>query len=87
VQFPGYYCSSKCSSKQVWQELFYYVYMRNVYPQHGGGNTSLRLTKSAEGQCMSDMSSLVKYVAHHSILDFGLNLSPIRRNVLFCSWR
>jgi len=36
---------------------------------------------------MSDMSSLVKYVAHHSILDCGLNLSPIRRNVLFCSWR
>ena len=34
--------------------------------------------------CLSDMSSLVKYVAHHSIR-FGFNFSLIGRNVLYCS--
>ena len=34
--------------------------------------------------CLSHTSSLVKYVAHHSIR-FGLNFSLIGRNVLYCS--
>ena len=36
--------------------------------------------------CLSHTSSLVKYVAHHSIR-FGLNVSLIGRNVLNCSRR
>jgi len=36
--------------------------------------------------CLSHKSSLVSYVAHHSIR-FGLNFSPTGRNVLYCSWR
>ena len=34
--------------------------------------------------CLSHTSSLVKYVAHHSIR-FGLNFSLVGRNVLYCS--
>jgi len=36
--------------------------------------------------CLSHTSSLVKYVAHHSIR-FGLNFSLVGRNVLYCSRR
>ena len=36
--------------------------------------------------CLSHPSSLVKYVAHHSIR-FGLNFSLVGRNVLYCSRR
>jgi len=36
--------------------------------------------------CLSHTSSLVKYIAHHSIR-FGLNFSLVGRNVLYCSRR
>jgi len=45
---PALVCSSKRSSKQAWQNLmlFYTFALRNVYLQHGGGNTEHRLSLS-----------------------------------------
>ena len=36
--------------------------------------------------CLSHTSKLIKYVAHQGIR-FGLNFSPLGRNILFCSRR
>ena len=36
--------------------------------------------------CLSHTSTLITYVVHHGIR-FGLNFSPLGRNILFCSRR
>jgi len=47
---------------------------------------TLSLPEASPHICLCQTSSLVKYVAHYSIR-FGLNLSLVGRNVLYCSRR